>query len=181
MIGIFVIVFLTINILSFISFLKTFFSGLLILYIIVFINHSIHWSPTSWSHKPPHPTSSLSPIPFASMKVPSHLLLPPPALASPYAGASNLHRTSPPTVAQQDYFLLPMYQESLIPPCTLLGWWSCSWELWVVRPDDIVIPKGCKPLLPLSYHFHLPYHDFWAQSYGWLQACTSAWRSWKLL
>jgi hypothetical protein len=37
-----------------------------------------------------------------------------------------------------------MHLELWIPPCTLLGWWSSPWELWVTQPQpaDIVLPMG---------------------------------------
>jgi hypothetical protein len=67
----------------------------------LFINHSIHlhlkWYPTSRLpiHQPPHPTYTLFPLPFASMRVLLHpaTLSCPTAPAFPYTGASNLHRT----------------------------------------------------------------------------------------
>jgi hypothetical protein len=73
----------------------------------------------------PYPTTSLSSLPFASMRVLPHL--------SRHHQTSTGPRASPPIAARHGYPLLHMYLEPWIPPGTLLGWWSSPWEHWVVR------------------------------------------------
>jgi hypothetical protein len=34
--------------------------------------------------------------------------------------------------------------------CVLFGWWFSTWELWVARLVDIVLPMGLKPFSSFS-------------------------------
>jgi hypothetical protein len=104
---------------------------------------------------------------------PSHLLSHPSAL--PLWGCSPTHlsapttllwhppilrhqnstgpRASPPNDFRQDHPLLHMYLEPWILPCTLVGWWSSPWEIWVAQPANIVFPMKLQcastpPVLP---------------------------------
>jgi hypothetical protein len=95
-----------------------------------------------------HPTSALSFLPFAFIRVVPHLptLSHPTTTASPYAGASNLHRTKSLSShwcqTGSSSATSPLHLEPWIPPCTLLGWWSSPWDHWVIWPADIVLPLG---------------------------------------
>lgn len=85
----------------------------------------------------PHPTSALSPLKFASVRVCPHLR----TLSRPTAPASSTlrHQTStgprasPPIGVRQRHPLLHIYGSSLYIPW--LG--STPWEHWVVLPANI--------------------------------------------
>jgi hypothetical protein len=113
-----------------------------IYFILFFINYSIHlylkWYATSWLslHTHYHPTSTCSPIHFASRRVLPHppTLSCPIAPASPYTVASNVHRNKglPSHCCQEGHSLLHMYLDILI-------WFFCKFfgllynDKWIVQ------------------------------------------------
>ena len=127
--------------------------------IIIILNNFIHlqfrWYSPSWL-----PLQNPSIPFFASLRVLLHLL---PhshliALASFYAGTSNLHRRRafPFIDNRQSNPLLYMYLEPWIPPyVSLVGGLVSGRELWVVQLVDIVLPMGLQTpsapsVLPLT-------------------------------
>jgi hypothetical protein len=108
---------------------------------------------------------------------------PPPIPASLLQHSPTLgHQTStgpwasPRTDVRQGHPLLLKYLEPWILHYTLLGWWYCPWEHWVVQSANIVLSMVLhSPLLPYSF-CQLSHQD------GWLQASTSALvRCWQKL
>jgi hypothetical protein len=87
---------------------------------------------------PGFPSKTPSPSPLAHQQTHSHFL----ALAFPYTGASNPHRTraSPPIDDRLGHPLLHMQLEPWVPPCDFFGWWFSPRELWRYWLDHIVVP-----------------------------------------
>ena len=84
----------------------------------------------SHSQENPYPI----PLPSASMRVFLHPLTHSclTALASPYTGASSLHRTKGLSFHDilQGHPLLHMQLKQWVAPCVLFVWWFSSGELW---------------------------------------------------
>jgi hypothetical protein len=116
------------------------------------ISHSLVTPPQTF-----HLTFSLYPLPFAFMN--EGVLQPTPlshptAPASPYSGASNLHRTKGLSChwCQARPFSATYGSGGI---CTLLGWWSSLWEDWVVWPANVVLWGPELSLMVGSKHPHL--------------------------
>ena len=110
-------------------------------------------------HNPliPFPFSSL---PFASMRIFLHPLTYSGliAQASPYARASNLHRTKGlPSYWCQIRLSSATYVFSVMDPSMYTFWWFSLWELWMVQFVDIVLPIGLQfPSAPSVLLLALP-------------------------
>jgi hypothetical protein len=82
------------------------------------------------AHSVTHPPSPTPPLQY------------PPTLGHQ---TSTRPRASSPIDVKQGHPLIHMYLEPWISPCTLLDWWSSSWEHWVIWPAKIVLPVGFQP------------------------------------
>ena len=102
----------------------------------------------------PHPITFVSFLLFVSMRVlryPSTLSCPTHP-ASPYVGASHLHRTKGfPFHWCQTRSSSPTHLSGAMDPSLYTPWlWPSPWEHWVVQPADVVLLMGLQlPSAPL--------------------------------